>query len=59
MTNKEIAKKLIELVGGKENIKSVENCMTCWRLELNDHSKVNIAKIKKSEGALGVVILLF
>lgn len=29
MTNKEIAKKLIELVGGKENIKSVENCMTC------------------------------
>lgn len=55
MTNQEIAKKLIELVGGKENIKSVENCMTRCRLELKDNSKVNIAEIKKSEGALGVV----
>lgn len=55
MTNQEIAKNLINLVGGKENIKSVENCMTRCRLELNDYSKADIAKIKKSEGALGVV----
>ena len=55
MTNQEIAKKLIELVGGKENIKSVENCMTRCRLELNDYSKAKIEEIKKSEGALGVV----
>ena len=32
MTNQEIAKNLIELVGGKENIKSVQNCMTRCRL---------------------------
>ena len=55
MTNAEIAKNLVELVGGKENIKSVANCMTRCRLELRDYSKSDIEKIKKSEGALGVV----
>lgn len=55
MTNKEIAKKLVELVGGKNNIKSVANCMTRCRFELKDSSKARIDEIKKSEGALGVV----
>ena len=55
MTNKEIAKNLVELVGGKNNIKSVTNCMTRCRLELKDFSKAKLAEIKKSEGALGVV----
>lgn len=55
MTNKEIAKNLVELVGGKDNIKSVANCMTRCRLELKDSSKAKIGEIKKSEGALGVV----
>ncbi|MBB6624213.1 PTS transporter subunit EIIC [Clostridium gasigenes] len=55
MTNQEIAKRLVELVGGKENIKSATNCMTRCRLELNDYSKADIVAIKKSEGALGVV----
>ena len=55
MINKEIAKNLVELVGGKSNIKSVANCMTRCRLELKDASKAKIEEIKKSEGALGVV----
>lgn len=55
MTNLEIAKNLVELVGGKDNIKSVANCMTRCRMELVDYSKVDIEAIKKSEGALGVV----
>ncbi|STA98649.1 PTS transporter subunit EIIC [Clostridium baratii] len=55
MTNQEIAKKLVELVGGKENVKSVTNCMTRCRLELHDYSKADIEAIKKSEGTLGVV----
>ena len=55
MTDKEIAKKLIELVGGRDNIKSVENCMTRCRLEIRDMSKVDIDKIEKLEGTLGVV----
>lgn len=55
MTNLEIAKNLVELVGGKDNIKSVTNCMTRCRMELVDYSKADIEAIKKSEGALGVV----
>ncbi|MBU3112310.1 PTS transporter subunit EIIC [Clostridium lacusfryxellense] len=55
MLNKEIAENLVELVGGKSNIKSAVNCMTRCRLELKDFSKAKIAEIKKSEGALGVV----
>ena len=55
MTNQEIAKNLVKLVGGKENIKSVTNCMTRCRLELFDYSKAEIEKIKKAEGTLGVV----
>ncbi|WP_338627122.1 PTS transporter subunit EIIC [Clostridium baratii] len=55
MTNQEIAKKLVELVGGKENVKSVTNCMTRCRLELHDYSKADIEDIKKAEGTLGVV----
>ena len=55
MSNYEIAKKLIELVGGEENIISVQNCMTRCRFEVKDYSKVKIADIKKSEAVLGVV----
>ena len=28
MTNQEIARQLVDLLGGKDNIKSVSNCMT-------------------------------
>ena len=55
MTNAEIAKNLVELVGGKKNIKSVTNCMTRCRLELVDYSLVDMDKLKKSQDALGVV----
>lgn len=55
MTNAEIAKNLVQLVGGKDNIKSAQNCMTRCRLELFDFSKADIEGLKKSEGALGVV----
>ncbi|WP_270941665.1 PTS transporter subunit EIIC [Romboutsia lituseburensis] len=55
MSDKQIAQKLIELVGGKENIISVQNCMTRCRLELKDYSKVKIDDLKKAEAVLGVV----
>lgn len=55
MTNKEIAQELIGLVGGKENILSVQSCMTRCRFELKDYSKINMTSLEKSEGVLGVV----
>ena len=55
ITNESVAKRLVELVGGKENIKAVENCMTRCRLELVDPTKADIEAIKNAEGTLGVV----
>ena len=55
MTNRDIAKNLVELVGGKSNIISVINCMTRCRLQLKDSLKAKIGEIKKSEGVLGIV----
>lgn len=55
MDNQELAKKLSELVGGKSNIVTCENCMTRLRIEFKDQSLVNIEQIKKTEDVLGVV----
>lgn len=51
-----MAKKLLENVGGKENVESAENCATRIRLELKDGNLVNDENIKKT-GAKGVVKL--
>ncbi|MGL5123990.1 MAG: PTS transporter subunit EIIC [Fusobacteriaceae bacterium] len=55
MSNKEIAKILISLVGEKENIISVQCCMTRCRFELKDYSLVKMKELEKSESVLGIV----
>lgn len=42
----EDAKKMLELIGGKENIKSVTHCVTRMRFVLNDESKADIKAIE-------------
>ena len=37
----EVAKIILEGVGGKENVKSIDNCITRLRLEINDYTKVD------------------
>ena len=49
----EIAKIILEGVGGKENVTSVDNCITRLRLEIKDYTAVNEKKIK-SAGVAGV-----
>lgn len=49
-----MAKKLLQNVGGKDNVEEVEHCVTRLRLELKDGSLVNVANIKKT-GAKEVV----
>ncbi|WP_026366374.1 PTS transporter subunit EIIC [Salinicoccus albus] len=49
-----MAKKILENVGGKENITDYENCMTRLRLVVEDMSRVDEEKIKQT-GAHGVV----
>lgn len=52
MTNKEIASKVLELVGGEENISNATHCATRLRLVLNDDTKADIKKISRIEGVL-------
>ncbi len=49
-----IAKKILEGCGGKENIASIDNCVTRLRLEVKDMTKVH-DKVIKSAGVAGVV----
>lgn len=46
-SNAELAEVLLPLLGGKENIVTVDNCTTRLRLEVKDSSLVNDAAIKK------------
>jgi PTS system N-acetylglucosamine-specific IIC component len=50
----EVARIIMEGVGGKENLASIDNCVTRLRLEVKDYTKVNEKKIK-SAGVRGVV----
>ncbi|SKA90836.1 PTS system N-acetylglucosamine-specific IIB component, Glc family /PTS system N-acetylglucosamine-specific IIC component, Glc family [Clostridium sp. USBA 49] len=49
-----VASTILKGVGGKENIVSIDNCVTRLRLQVKDPSKVN-EKIIKSSGASGVI----
>lgn len=50
----EVAKIVLEGLGGKENVKSLDNCITRLRLEIKDYTKVDEKKIK-SAGVAGVM----
>ncbi|OLS37093.1 PTS sugar transporter subunit IIC [Alkalihalophilus pseudofirmus] len=50
-----IAQGIADLVGGKENIKSITHCMTRVRLDVKDLSKVQMEELKKLPGVMGVV----
>ena len=50
----EVAKIVLEGLGGKANVKSLDNCITRLRLEVKDYTKVDEKKIK-SAGVAGVM----
>lgn len=50
----EVAKIVLEGVGGKENVASLDNCITRLRFEIKDYTKVDEKKIK-SAGVAGVI----
>ena len=49
-----VAKVVLEGIGGKENVKSLDNCITRLRFEINDYTKVDEKKIK-SAGVAGII----
>lgn len=50
----EIAAIILEGLGGKENITSIDNCITRLRIEVKDYTKVDKKKIK-SAGVAGIL----
>ena len=54
MTNKELAVKILELVGGKENITAVTHCITRLRMTIKDSGVIQEEEIKKLPGVMGV-----
>ncbi len=50
----EVAKVVLEGLGGKGNVTSLDNCVTRLRLEIKDYTKVDEKKIK-SAGVAGVM----
>ena len=50
----EVARIVLEGIGGKGNVTSIDNCITRLRLEIKDYTKVDEKKIK-SAGVAGVI----
>ena len=53
MTNTEIAKKVIEALGGRENVNSVAHCATRLRVMVKDEAKINKDAIENLERVQG------
>ena len=54
MNNQDIAKKVIEALGGRENVNSVAHCATRLRVMVKDEAKINkdaIESLEKVQGA--------
>ncbi len=50
-----LAKDIIENVGGKDNIRDLRHCITRVRFRLKDESKANDEVLKKTKGVLSIV----
>ncbi len=56
MDNNVLAKKLVELIGGKDNVVKATNCMTRLRITVKNPSLVKADDIKTTPGVLGLVV---
>lgn len=54
MSEKETAQRILEFIGGKENLVSAAHCATRLRLVLNDTDKVNTSAIEELDLVKGV-----
>lgn len=53
MKEQRVAKEILEHIGGKDNIKSIEHCATRLRLILKDKEKINEKAIEAIDGVKG------
>lgn len=52
--DKKLAKEIVKLVGGKDNVISLVHCVTRLRFKLKDESKADDGAIKQLKGVMGV-----
>ncbi|MFC9712350.1 beta-glucoside-specific PTS transporter subunit IIABC [Paenibacillus sp. NPDC056933] len=52
MNNKDLAKNILELVGGEQNISGLTHCATRLRFVLKDDAKANLKTLDQLEGVL-------
>lgn len=52
---KHLAMQILRCIGGKENLKNIENCMTRLRIELKQEDLADIPALKEVSGILGVI----
>lgn len=50
-----LAKSILENIGGEKNVSNLTHCATRLRFNLKDSTKANVEKIKKINGVMGVV----
>lgn len=55
MKYEKLSKDIIKAVGGKENIVSLQHCMTRLRFVLKDESRVNDEQIENIDGVLSLI----
>ncbi|SFC60488.1 PTS system, glucose-like IIB component, partial [Alkalibacterium subtropicum] len=55
MAYEELAKKIIDNVGGTENVNSVTHCITRLRFKLKDEAKANTETLKNMDGVVTVM----
>ena len=55
MNYKELAKTILNLVGGEDNVASLTHCATRLRFNLKDESKADTKKLKATKGVMGAV----
>ena len=55
MNYQELADRILELVGGKENVAGLTHCATRLRFNLKEEAAAQTEALKKTAGVLGVV----
>lgn len=55
MKYEQLARDIIQQVGGKENVNSVVHCITRLRFKLKDESKANTEAIKNMDGVVTIM----
>lgn len=51
----QLARTIVELVGGEENVTSVSHCITRLRFKLKDEDKAQTEKLNQTEGVISVI----